>query len=363
MNQDLYQLKMAQAHWKAGNQSTATFEYFYRPKNEYPYAVLLGNRMLNEQICNPYFNVSYLRKQGFEPQFIEYINSINFRDLEILALPEGTKVTPNIPMVQVTGELIPCQLLESQLLNTFNYLTGVASTAHQMCAAAKGKPVIEMGLRRAPILSSEDISLAAYIGGCFATSNIYAGQMYGTPCIGTMSHSWVLSHESEEKAFNAYIKCYPEAPTLLVDTYDFYQGIKLALKVFKKHGILDGAIRIDSGHLETIAKFVKKEANGYPVRVIVSDDLTIERIADTPSADAYGVGTNLVVPPAFPGVYKLVEINGKPVSKKSMDKETIGGKKKVGYKCGVYHTDNVESNLLEPIQSEDTQTIRERSTQ
>src|SRR5678816_2880810 len=188
----------------------------------------------------------------FEPAFLDVLGTVRFEgDLD--AIPEGTVVFPQEPLVQVRGSILQAQLLESVLLNIVNFQSLIATKAARICLAARQHPVIEFGLRRAQgIDGALTASRAAYVGGCAGTSNVLAGKLYGIPVRGTHAHSWVLAFDSELEAFAAYARALPGNSTFLVDTYDSLEGVRHAVEVgreLRRNGHELAGIRLDSGDL------------------------------------------------------------------------------------------------------------------
>lgn len=330
---DFYQLTMAYAYWKAGKaDQEAVFNLFFR-KHPFQggFTIAAGLEYVVDYCKNFSFNkedLSYLGEmkapdgtQLFEQEFLIYLRKMKFScDLE--AVEEGTVVFPNTPLIRIKGPLIQCQLLETPLLNMVNFQTLIATKAARITLAAKGEPVLEFGLRRAQgIDGGLAASRAAYIGGCTSTSNVMAGKLFGIPVSGTHAHSWIMSFETELKAFEAYADAFPDQSIFLVDTYDTINGIKNAIKVGKalrSNGKEMQGIRIDSGDLayfSNIAREMLDEA-GFPnAKIVASNDLDEEIITSLKGQEAsinvWGVGTKLVTAfdqPALGGVYKLSAI-------------------------------------------------------
>jgi nicotinate phosphoribosyltransferase len=353
---DLYQLTMVGGYFLLGKKDEkATFDYFFRkiPENG-GFCVSAGLEQLIEYIQNIHFHqedIDYLSHLNlFSKEVLEYFRNLRFTG-DLHAVPEGTLVFPQEPIVRVTAPLPEAQFIETALLNILNFQTLVATKAARVCLAADGDPVIEFGVRRA---QGPDGGLsaarAAFIGGVQATSNLMAGRIYGIPVRGTLAHSWVESFSSELESFEAYGKIYPQGCVLLVDTYDTLRsGVPNAIRIgqsLRTHGQGDlQGIRLDSGDLTFLSREARKlldEAGFRHTRILGSSDLDeslIESIKKQGAAvDAWGVGTRLVTSyscPALGGVYKLSAIfeNGRlqPKLKVSDDPEktTNPGVKKV----------------------------------
>lgn len=326
---DFYELTMMAGYWKEGRAGQeVAFEYFFRSLPPHAgFAVAAGLGPFLDYLENLRFeddDLDYLRSlRTFDRHFIDSLKGFRPR-CTVRAVPEGTLVFPNEPMVQVMGSIFEAQLIETALLNTLNYQTLIATKAARICLAANGEPVLEFGLRRA---HGPDGGLsgsrAAYIGGCSSTSNVLAGKVYGIPVAGTHAHSWVMSFPNEIEAFRAFARNYPGSCVLLVDTYDTIRsGVPNAIKVFKEMrdaGIkFRPAIRLDSGDLAKLSKIAHKmmvEAGFEDPMIVASNDLDEDIIADLKrqgaKVNAWGVGTHLITSgdcPALNGVYKLVAV-------------------------------------------------------
>jgi nicotinate phosphoribosyltransferase len=329
---DFYQLTMMGGYFQRGRHLVeTTFEYFFRSlPDESGFAVFAGLEDLAERISSLRFSkedIDFLARLGmFRNDFLEALRALRFSG-DIDAVAEGDVVFPHEPIVRVTAPLWEAQLLETLLLNCLNYPTLVASKAARICQIAAPDPVLEFGLRRA---QGPDGGLtgsrAAYIGGCEGTSNVEAGRRYAIPLKGTHAHSWIMSYPDELSAFRAYCEAFPEAPVLLVDTYDTMgSGVPNAIRVFQemREAGWKGrpGIRLDSGDLaaESIAAhemFV--QAGMEDPLIVASNDLDENLIADLKRQgariNAWGVGTHLIIgapSSALTGVYKLAAIKEK----------------------------------------------------
>ena len=356
---DFYSLTMAQGFWKQNRgrgtlDRKAVFEMFFRRQ---PfgggYAIFAGLGTLLENLSSFTFSgddIIYLRSIGlFEDAFLEYLKDFRFSG-SLWSFDEGTVVFPHEPLIRIEGSLIECQIIEGMLLNVINFQSLVATKTRRLWLASGKGSVMEFGLRRAQgpdgALSA---SRAAYIGGAVGTSNVLAGKKYGIPVLGTMAHSWVMSFNGEEEAFDAYAGLYPDNAVFLIDTYDTLKsGIANAIKAGRKlreRGKNFG-VRLDSGDIQYLSVEVRRmldEAGLNKATITVSNDLD-ESIIDTlvnsgAPVDVWGVGTRLVTggnDPAFTGVYKMAaceDENGHmaPVMKFSdnPDKTTNPGLKQV----------------------------------
>ncbi len=344
---DLYQLTMNAAYFDNQKDDTATFELFVRKlPTDWGYLVAAGIEDAIDYATSIHFkeeDIAFLASKNlFSPKYLDSLRSFRFTGT-IVAVKEGTPVTANTPIIQVTAPRSQAQLLESALLNMINYQTLAASKASRVVNAASPGGVVEFGLRRA---QEEDAAVkgsrAAYIGGAVATSNVKAGQLYDIPISGTHAHSFVMSFPSEIDAFRAYVKTFQNSPTLLIDTYNTINGARNAITVAKEleqKGKRLGAVRIDSGDLaadsRTVRKLLDEKALNY-VKIIASNDLNEYKIEEMRKRgacfDAYGVGTDMITArpvAALPGVYKLVDDDGGPKMKFSEEKQTYPGKKQV----------------------------------
>ncbi len=330
---DLYELTMAYGYWKLGMQDReAAFHLTFRQLPfDGGYAVACGLNQVIDYLLDFHFSeedADYLAtltgNDGlplFTKDFLAYLKNLDLA-CNIHAMPEGTAVFPQEPIVRVTGPLLQCQILESALLNMINFQTLIATKAARICLAAEGDPVMEFGLRRAQgIDGGVSASRAAYIGGCSGTSNVLAGKLYDIPVKGTHAHSWVMVFDSEMQAFRGYAEAMPNNCIFLVDTYDTLQGVRHAVAVGKElrsagHEMV--GIRIDSGDLAYLsieAQKILSEA-GFGDTIIVGssdlDEYLIESIKDQHAPiNSWGVGTRLATAfdnPALGGVYKLTAV-------------------------------------------------------
>ncbi|MCL2500746.1 MAG: nicotinate phosphoribosyltransferase [Defluviitaleaceae bacterium] len=308
----------------------AVFDMFYR---ENPcgngYAVAAGLAQLIDYIKNLRFgdaDIEYLRSTGaFREPFLNYLKNFRFTG-DIHAVPEGTVVFPGEPLVRVSAPLAEGQFIETALLNIINHQSLIATKAARVCWAAAGDTVFEFGLRRA---QGPDAGIygarAAMIGGCHATSNVLAGQLFDIPVRGTHAHSWIMSFDTELAAFRCYADLYPRVCILLTDTYDTLKsGVPNAITVFKEmkeKGITSAlyGIRLDSGDLAYLSKCAREmlDAAGFTDAIIsASSDLDENLITELKAQGAkitlWGVGTNLITSkecPAFGGVYKMAALS------------------------------------------------------
>ncbi|MFO8064763.1 MAG: nicotinate phosphoribosyltransferase [Spirochaetota bacterium] len=350
---DLYELTMIQGYYHYSLNPRVVFDMFFRkqPFNG-GFSVFAGLEDLLSTLRNFHFSdedIRYLSSVGlFGDEFLEYLRGFRFQG-DVYAVPEGTVVFPQEPLIRIHGTLIECQLIESMLLNMVNFQTLIATKTARIYLAANGGKVLEFGLRRAQgVDGALSASRAAYIGGAVATSNTMAGKLYGIPVSGTMAHSWVMAFEDEEEAFERFAELYPETTVLLIDTYDtLNSGIRNAIKVGKRlmgEGHPFG-VRLDSGDIQYLSMKVRRaldRAGLTEAKIAASnelnEDIIHQLVTDGAPIDLWGVGTNLVTGgsvSSFSGVYKLSarEENGefRPTMKFSdnPEKSTSPGVKQV----------------------------------
>ncbi len=327
---DLYQLTMGQGYWANGmSEREAVFHLFFRraPFGETG-AIAAGLGPAVEFLANLAFDdeeIDFLAsltgadgKALFDPRYLAYLKDMEWK-LNVSGVPEGELVFPHEPLMRLQGPMLQCQLVETALLNIMNFQTLVATKAARICEAAEGDPVFEFGLRRAQGPDGGmSASRAAFIGGCFATSNVLAGHRFGIPVKGTHAHSWVMSFDEEMDAFRAYAEAMPNNSLFLVDTYDTLNGVRNAIRAGHElrergHDLL--GIRLDSGDLAALsieARQLLDEAGFHGAKIVASNDLHEDSIRELKSAgariDIWGVGTMLATAysqPALGGVYKL----------------------------------------------------------
>lgn len=331
MMTDLYQLTMMNGYFLEGKaKQTCVFDVFFRQKETMNYVVYAGLDQAIEYIRDLHFtdeDVSYLRSLDiFHPDFLEYLRGFRFTG-DMYSVREGDIVYPQEPIVVVKAPLIEAQLIETALLNIISHQTLIATKSSRIVQAARGKSVVEFGLRRA---QGPDAGIygarASVIGGCNGTSNVLTGQMFNIPVKGTHAHSWVMSFDSELDAFRAFARVYPDSCLLLVDTYDSVQGIKNAITVFnelKASGHRPVGIRLDSGDLAYLSKLARKmlDEAGFTDAIVMAsgdvDEYLLESLNNQGARiDVYGVGTKLITSedmPSLGGVYKIsaIEKDGK----------------------------------------------------
>lgn len=356
MLMDFYELTMSNGYLKAGNKDTMVcFDMFFRKSPDGGgFAIAAGLEQLIEYMEGIRFDesdIEYLRSKGiFEEEFLDYLKDFKFSG-NISAIPEGTPVFPNEPMVTVTAKAIEAQFIETMLLLTINHQSLIATKSNRIVRAAKGRTVYELGARRAHGYDAAIYGArAAYIGGVDGTATAMADTMFNVPAIGTMAHSWVQFHKSEYEAFKTYAECYPDNCILLVDTYDVLNsGIPNAIKVSKEilepMGKSIKGIRLDSGDLAYLSRKARNmldKAGLTDCKIVASnslDEYTIETLLNQGAEiDIFGVGERLVTAksePVFGGVYKLVAVeeNGEMIPKikvsENIEKITNPGCKEV----------------------------------
>ncbi len=328
---DLYELTMMQGYFKEKAPETVVFDMFYRKNpSDSGYAITCGLEQVIEYIKGlsfSYDDIEYLGTLGiFDEDFLEYLAGFHFTG-DIYAIPEGTVVFPNEPLVKVIAPIMEAQLIETAILNIINHQSLIATKASRVVYAAGGSGVMEFGLRRAQGPDAGTLGArAAVIAGCDGTSNVLAGEIFDIPVKGTHAHSWIMSFPDEYTAFKTYADMYPDACILLVDTYDtLKQGVPDAIRVFqemREKGIKSKmyGIRLDSGDLAYLSKKARKmlDAAGFEDAIISAssdlDEYLIESLrAQGAAITSWGVGTNMITSadcPAFGGVYKLAAVKG-----------------------------------------------------
>lgn len=346
---DQYQLSMALVYFKQGAaEDRAIFDYFFRKLPfDGGFAVFAGLDDLLDILENLKFDekdISYLRKNGFPDDFLDYLKNFRFSG-NVYSSREGDVVFPTRPVLQVEANMLEAQIIETLLLNVLNFQTLIATKASRMRMTAGESKLVDFGLRRSQGPGGYYASRAAVIGGFNATSNVRAGRDFGIPISGTMAHSFVQSYDDEISAFRDFAKQHPNNCVLLVDTYDTLKsGLPNAIKVgkeMKERGEKMKGIRLDSGDLAYLANESRKmldDAGLEEVKIAASNQLdehVIKSLKEQKAPiDFFGVGTNLVIgrpDAALDGVYKLAFAHGKPRIKLSetVEKITLPHKKQV----------------------------------
>jgi nicotinate phosphoribosyltransferase len=371
---DLYELTMLQSYWRRGMNEPATFDLFVRH-------LPVNRRFL--VACGLEHALAYLEALRFTPGALDFLGSLGRLDAdfiewlgrmrftgEVWAMAEGEIAFETEPLLRVTAPLPEAQVVETFLLNTVLYQTGVASKAARCVIAAAGRDVVDFSARRDHgIDAAVKAARSAWVAGAAGTSNVLAGKLYGIPLLGTMAHSYVMAFDDEAEALRAYAREFPDGALLLVDTYDTEQGLRRAAAIGRRlseQGHALRGVRLDSGDVIALARLARRildEAGLTTARIFVSGDLNEWRIDEIVTAgapvDAFGVGTELGVvadAPALGGVYKLAEYAGRGRAKRSVAKETMPGRKQVwrfdGFTDAIEHADApIEGArpLLEPV--------------
>ena len=334
---DHYELTMLRAALCDGTADRpCVFEVFTRRLPEgRRYGVVAGTARLVDAIQDFGYTSDELdglvRRGVLDRPTCEWLSGYRFSG-DVVGYAEGEVFLPGSPVLTVEGTFAEALVLETLVLSVLNHDSAVASAAARMVTAGDGRPLIEMGSRRTHEEAAVAAARAAYISGFSSTSNLAAGDRHGVPTTGTAAHSWTLLHEAEADAFRAQVDALGLGTTLLVDTYDIHEGIRTAIEVA---GPGLGAVRIDSGDLGVLAQQAREQLDGLgatSTRIVLSGDLDEYALAALATApvDAYGVGTSVVTGSGAPTagfVYKLVEVDGRAVAKRSEDKVTHGGRK------------------------------------
>jgi nicotinate phosphoribosyltransferase len=340
---DKYELTMLAAALRDGTANRrTTFELFARRLPEgRRYGVVAGTGRLLETLPQFRFDddACQLLAQFLDPDTLRYLRDFRFGG-DVDGYAEGELYFPGSPVLSVSGSFAECVVLETLALSIFNHDTAIASAAARMVTAAGERPIIEMGSRRTHERAAVAAARAAYIAGFAASSNLEAQRRYGIPTEGTAAHAFTMLHATADSppelaelaAFRAQVDALGVSTTLLVDTYDVTTGVANAVAAA---GATLGAVRIDSGELGALARQVREQLDqlgATRTRIVVSGDLDEFSIAALRAepVDSYGVGTSLVTGSGAPTarmIYKLVEVDGMPVEKRSNNKESHGGRK------------------------------------
>ncbi|MDT5020874.1 MAG: nicotinate phosphoribosyltransferase [Mycobacterium sp.] len=337
---DRYELTMLSAALRGGTADRrCTFELFARKLPDgRRYGVVAGTGRLLEALSDFRFNDAAAESlaEFLDPKALAYLTDFRFSG-DIDGYAEGELYFPGSPVLSVHGSFAECVVLETLALSIFNHDTAVASAAARMVSAAEGRPLIDMGSRRTHEQAAVAAARAAYLAGFVASSNLEAHRHYGVPSEGTSAHAFTLLYDGpggpdEPAAFAAQVAALGVGTTLLVDTYDVTTGVANAVAAA---GTRLGAVRIDSGDLGVLARQVRDQLDqlgATHTRIVVSGDLDEFGVAGLRAepVDSYGIGTSLVTGSGAPTanmVYKLVEVDGTPVEKRSVRKESHGGRK------------------------------------
>lgn len=326
---DFYELTMANGYFKKGFQNKIVyFDLFFRTiPDGGGFAIAAGLEQAIEYIKDLHFeadDIDFLRNKNiFDEEFLQYLSEFKFTG-DIWAVPEGTPIFPNEPIMTIRAPIIEAQIMETYLLIAINHQSLIATKANRIVRAAEGRTVLELGSRRAQGASGAVLGArAAYIGGCNGTACVLTDQLYGVPSAGTMAHSWIQSFDSEYEAFKTFCEIYPNNAVLLVDTYNTLKsGLPNAIRAFKDvllpMGITNCAVRLDSGDIAYLSKEARKmldDAGLKECKIVASNSLDEFLITDLlrqgAKIDIFGVGERLITSksnPVFGGVYKLVAI-------------------------------------------------------
>lgn len=334
---ELYEFTLADGYFSAGMRDTvACFDLFFRRVPDGGgFAVMAGLAQVIDHLRHLHFSeeeLAFLETKGLSDGFLEYLRHFRFA-CDVWAIPEGTPIFPNEPILKVRGPVVQAQMLETMLLLCINQQSLIATKANRLVRAAHGTAVAEFGTRRAQGADAAQYGArAAYIGGCACTSSAAAAKRFAIPTVKTMTHSWVQMFDSEYDAFCAYAKAYPEDCTLVIDTYDTLQsGVPNAVRAFNDVLVPLGkrpkSVRIDSGDITYLSKRVRKmlDEAGFPDCDIMASNaldeyLIRDMVTQGAKVDCFAVGERLITSassPLFGGVYKLcaVEQDGRIIPK------------------------------------------------
>lgn len=342
---DFYELTMLQAYFDAGMNDTAVFDLFVRrlPPNR-NYLVACGLEHVLHYLETLYFSsqaLDYLASlDRFSNAFVKSLADFKFTG-DVYAMPEGTVVFPNEPIIEVVAPIPQAQLIETFVMNQIQLSTLAASKAARVVTAARGRQIVDFGLRR---MHGADAGIKAprafYIAGVNATSSVAAGRMFGLPVSGTMAHSFVQAFESELDAFRSFVKSHPGG-VLLIDTYDTLKGVQHVIDLARELGSAFhvSGVRLDSGDLAELSKQVRKmldDAGLHHLKIFASsslDEYVIEELLSAGAPfDGFGVGAHMATSqdaPFLDTAYKLVEYAGRPTMKLSLHKSNLPGRKQV----------------------------------
>ncbi len=326
---DFYELTMGNGYFENGYKDRMCyFDVFFRKcPDGGGFAIAAGLEQIAQYIQELHFSeedIEYLRGRNlFTEGFLEYLKDFRFTG-DVWAVPEGTPIFPNEPIMTIRAPAIQAQLIETFILLSVNHQSLIATKANRVVRAAQGRTVLEFGSRRAQGADAAILGArAAYIGGCNGTACTISDQLFGVYAGGTMAHAWVQMFDTELEAFKAYCKMYPNNATLLVDTYDtLNSGVPNAIRAFnevlKPMGITKCGIRLDSGDMAYLSRKARKmldDAGWTDCKISVSNSLDEYLIADLlhqgAQIDMFGVGERLITArsePVFGGVYKLCAV-------------------------------------------------------
>lgn len=372
MLMDFYELTMANGYFSNGMGETIVyFDMFYRKNPDGAgFVIVAGLEQVIDYIKKLKFtddDIDYLRsKKIFKEEFLKFLKNFKFSG-DIYAIPEGTPVFPNEPLVTVKAKAIEAQLLETMILLTINHQSLIATKANRIVRSAKGRPVMEFGARRSQGYDGAIFGArAAYIGGVTGTATTLADEAFGVPALGTMAHSWIQMFDNEFEAFKTYAENYPDGCTLLIDTYNVIKSgvpnaIRTAKEILEPMGKRLKGVRIDSGDIAYLSKKCRRmlnEAGLTDCSIVASNSLDEYIITDLldqgAKIDSFGVGERLITAksePVFGGVYKLaaVEKDGEIFPKikisENAEKVTNPGYKKV-WRLSDKYTNNAIADVI-----------------
>ncbi len=379
---DFYELTMANGYFKNGfKDKIAYFDMFFRKVPDGGgFAIMAGVEQLISYLKDLKFDdkdIEYLRgKKLFCEEFLQYLKDFKF-SCDVWAVPEGTPIFPNEPVITVRGPVIEAQFIETMVLLTINHQSLIATKANRIVRAAQGRAVMEFGSRRAQGYDGAVFGArAAYIGGCVGTACSIAEREFDIPAIGTMAHSWIQMFPTELEAFRAYAKVYPDNCTFLVDTYNVLKsGVPNAIRIFNEEVVSRGfrpkGIRIDSGDITYLSREARRmldQAGFKDCSIVASNSLDEFIIRDIlmqgAQVDLFGVGERLITSksePVFGGVYKLVAVeeDGKTIPKIKLS-ENVGKITNPGFKCVWRLFDKGTGKAIADVLTTDSETIDEQ---
>ncbi len=359
---DLYQLTMLHTYYRQRMEATAVFEFFVRKLPEHRnFMMAAGLEQALDFLEQARFGpeeLEWIARSGlFAPEFPKHLEQWRFSG-DVHAMPEGTIFFPDEPILRVTAPMPQAQLIESRLMNLVHFESLVATKAARSVLVARGKKLVDFGLRRAHGAEAGLLAArAAYLAGYDSTATVLAGSRFGIPVVGTMAHSFVQAHDDEAQAFIDFARAFPRGTIFLVDTYDTEAGVRKVVKLapqLEREGISVRGIRLDSGDLGQLARAARRlldEAGLRKAVVFASGNLDEYRMRELLEAgapiDGFGVGTSLVTSadaPFLDAVYKLQEYAGRPRRKRSTAKATWPGRKqvfRVSDRAGIFERDIV----------------------
>jgi len=378
---DFYEITMANGYFQNGlKDKIAYFDVFFRkvPDNG-GFAIMAGVEQLIQYFKNLRFDdkdIEYLRsKKLFSEEFLQYLKTLKL-SCDVWAIPEGTPIFPNEPVITVRGPVIEAQFVETMVLLTINHQSLIATKANRIVRAAQGRDVMEFGSRRAQGYDGAIYGArAAYIGGCVGTACTIAEKEFDIPATGTMAHSWIQMFSTELEAFRAYARTYPDNCTFLVDTYNVLKsGVPNAIKVFNEEivpiGFRPKGIRIDSGDITYLSKEIRRmldEAGFQDCKIVASNSLDefiiMDLLIQGAQVDLFGVGERLITSESdavFGGVYKLVAVeeDGEIIPKIKLS-ENVGKITNPGFKQVWRLFDKETGKAIADVLSTNDETIDE----